>query len=177
MLPPPKEIVLLFGRSFTPLSDPEGVTFHSPGRSPGLRKERTFVALKGRHSRGTLATDMAHRNHALSGLQGYVVTIPRAAPWAMESRRFAATAAFGHLSIFPKSRRIPKASGRPESKTLCKTHGGGKLGPHNGPRSKRSRTDACRGIVTLCHSQRLLRTRPSSLAAPPLATWPAIRNN
>ena len=41
-------------RAHTPAKrqrDPEGVKFHSPGRSPGLPNQHTLVALKGRYSR------------------------------------------------------------------------------------------------------------------------------
>ena len=66
----------------------------------GGTERPTLRALKGRYSRGALARGAAHRNRALSGLWAYGVTIPRAAPWAMESRRFAATAAIGRPLIY-----------------------------------------------------------------------------
>jgi tetratricopeptide (TPR) repeat protein len=94
--------------------DPEGVQFHSPGRSPGFTKQRKSVALKGRHSSGVFAlTDAMHRSRALSGLLAYVVTLPRAAPSAMESRPFGAKAASGHLFESPESGTVFKPGGKP----------------------------------------------------------------
>jgi hypothetical protein len=99
-------------RGYTPLPLHGRPKRNIKRRSPGFTNPFTAVALNGRHSSSALVLRWANWNHALSGLLAYVVPIPRAAPWAMESRRFAATTAFGRLSIFPSSRAISKAGAK-----------------------------------------------------------------